>query len=106
MQLNNMCREAKGRAHMMLKAAIAVAIAVTSSPCLAQVDAALFAGAHVGASAGAVAEDLVGGVDRTRSFILRGGAELALSKTVGVRLEFEHLDGSRNGLMLGMPIRF
>ena len=39
-------------------------------------------------AAGNVAEDLVGGVDRTRSFILRGGAELALSKTVGVRLEF------------------
>lgn len=45
-------------------------------------------------------------LDRTRSFILRAGAETRLSHRIGARIEFEHLDGSRNQFMLGVPIRF
>jgi len=46
------------------------------------------------------------GFDRNSSFILRGGMEYRLSKRAGVRLEFEHLDGTRNQFALGIPIRF
>ena len=45
-------------------------------------------------------------LSRTRSFILRGGSEYRLTQHVGIRAEFEHLDGTRNSFMLGVPIRF
>ncbi len=43
---------------------------------------------------------------RTRSFLLRVGVEYRLARRVNARLEFQHLDGSRNQFMLGLPIRF
>ena len=45
-------------------------------------------------------------LSRTRSFVLRGGGEYRLTRHVDVRAEFEHLDGTRNSFMLGVPIRF
>ena len=41
-----------------------------------------------------------------RSFVLRGGGEYRLMRHVGVRVEFEHLDGTRNSFIVGVPIRF
>ena len=45
-------------------------------------------------------------LSRTRSFVLRGGSEYRLTEHVGIRAEFEHLDGTRNSFMLGVPIGF
>ena len=45
-------------------------------------------------------------LDHARSFILRAGVEAAVINRVHVRLEFEHLDGTRNQFMVGVPIRF
>jgi len=47
-----------------------------------------------------------GDLSRTRSFVLRGGSEYRLTQHVGIRAEFEHLDGTRNSFMFGLPIRF
>ncbi len=41
-----------------------------------------------------------------RSFILVGGLEVRASARISVRLEAMHLDGTRNQVMLGIPIRF
>ena len=53
-------------------------------------------------------EPVLGGDDlsRDRSFVLRGGGEYRLTRHVAVRAEFEHLDGTRNSFILGVPIRF
>lgn len=59
-----------------------------------------------GFQSGAVAPGVFGSIERTRSFVLRGGVELAASRRVRARLEFQHLDGTRNQFMLGVPIRF
>jgi outer membrane immunogenic protein len=40
------------------------------------------------------------------SFILLGGVELRASSRANVRVEFIHLDGTRNQVMVGIPIRF
>lgn len=42
----------------------------------------------------------------TASFVLGGGIEVAASERISVRARFQHLDGSRNHFMLGVPIRF
>lgn len=50
-----------------------------------------------------------GAVDNLRrnsSFVLRGGMEVAATPHVHARLEFQHLDGTRNQFMIGIPIRF
>ena len=47
-----------------------------------------------------------GDLPQTRSFVLRGGGELMLTRRVALRAEFEHLDGTRNSFILGIPIRF
>ena len=57
-------------------------------------------------AAGNVSPGAADGLDRTRSFILRAGAEWAVSRRAHVRIEFEHLDGTRNQFMVGVPIRF
>lgn len=57
-------------------------------------------------AAGNVGADLLGSLNDTRSFILRGGVEAAVAPHTAVRLEFEHLDGTRNQFMVGIPIRF
>lgn len=57
-------------------------------------------------ASGNVAAGATDGLDRTRSFVLRGGAEWTLAPRIGLRLEYEHLDGTRNQFMLGVPIRF
>jgi len=44
--------------------------------------------------------------DWNQSFILLGGVELKVSSRANLRLEFMHLDGTRNQFMLGIPIRF
>lgn len=54
----------------------------------------------------AVEPEALVGLDRNASFVLRGGGEFRLSRSAGLRLEFEHLDGGRNQFMLGVPIRF
>lgn len=59
-----------------------------------------------GFQSGAVAPGVFGATEYTRSFVLRGGVELAASRRVGVRLEFQHLDGTRNQFMRGVPTRF
>ncbi len=46
------------------------------------------------------------GLERNDSFVLRGGVEYRLNRAAGVRLEFQHLDGTRNQFALGIPIRF
>ena len=45
-------------------------------------------------------------LSKNRSFVLRGGGEYRLTRRVAVRAEFEHLDGTRNSFILGVPIRF
>ncbi|TPG15508.1 hypothetical protein EAH84_01520 [Sphingomonas oligophenolica] len=40
-----------------------------------------------------------------RSFVLRAGAETRLLDRVGARIEFEHLDDSRDQFMLGISVR-
>lgn len=45
-------------------------------------------------------------LSHNRSFVLRSGGEYRLTRHVAVRAEFEHLDGTRNTFMLGVPIRF
>ena len=45
-------------------------------------------------------------LSRNRSFVLRGGGEYRVSRHVALRAEFEHLDGTSNTFMLGLPIRF
>lgn len=57
-------------------------------------------------AAGNAAPSALAGLDLTRSFILRGGAEMRMTRATGIRLEFEHLDGTRNQFMIGVPIRF
>lgn len=42
----------------------------------------------------------------TRSFVLGGGVEHVLSRGISVRARFQHLDGTRNQFMIGIPIRF
>lgn len=54
----------------------------------------------------ASAPELVGDLAKTSSFVLRGGVEHALGRRIGARLEFEHLDGTRNQFVVGLPIRF
>ncbi|MBV8687001.1 MAG: porin family protein [Alphaproteobacteria bacterium] len=46
------------------------------------------------------------GDSTTASFVLGGGVEHRIGRNLSARLEFEHLDGSRNQFMLGFPIRF
>ena len=41
-----------------------------------------------------------------RSFILLAGVEVRASQRANVRLEFMHLDGTRNQVMVGIPVRF
>lgn len=41
-----------------------------------------------------------------RSFILLAGVELKALPKANVRIEFMHLDGTRNQVMVGVPIRF
>lgn len=54
-----------------------------------------------------IASANVGPVDSvTASFVLGGGIEYAASQRLSVRARFQHLDGSRNQFMLGVPIRF
>lgn len=55
---------------------------------------------------GNVSQDAVNDLNKARSVVLRAGAEWQVSRRANVRLEFEHLDGSRNQFMLGLPIRF
>lgn len=72
----------------------------------------IYAGAGYGehrynvVSTGNVVPGAGNGLGVTRSFILRSGAEFNLKKNASVRIEFEHLDGSRNQIMIGIPIRF
>ena len=69
---------------------------------------------YAGAGYGGHDYDLVGSspapgsddLSYNRSFVLRGGSEYRLGRHVAVRAEFEHLDGTRNTFMLGIPIRF
>ena len=97
---------------MMLKGAIAVAIAVASSPCLAQADAASFAGPHIGASAGAVNHHFVleeeAPSGATRRFNVHrwgvggelfAGYDLAVSSrvVVGAEAQFEFVGARRGG---------
>jgi opacity protein-like surface antigen len=44
--------------------------------------------------------------DWNRSFTIGAGAEYALGRRVALRAEFHHLDGTRNQLMLALPVRF
>lgn len=44
--------------------------------------------------------------DWNQSFILVGGVEWKASSRANLRLEFMHLDGTRNQVMVGIPIRF
>lgn len=55
-----------------------------------------------------ISSEPIGGDDlsRTRSFVLRGGGEYRLARHVTLRAEFEHLDGTRNSFIVGVPIRF
>lgn len=55
---------------------------------------------------GNVSREAANSLDSTRSFVLRTGTEWRLTRRANLRLEFEHLDGSRNQFMLGVPIRF
>lgn len=41
-----------------------------------------------------------------RSFVLVGGVETPISRRIRTRLEFQHLDGTRNEVLLAFPIRF
>lgn len=41
-----------------------------------------------------------------KSFVVGGGLEYRLARSFSLRAEFEHLDGSRNQFMVGVPIRF
>lgn len=72
----------------------------------------LYAGGGYGEHAYRVVDsepNLIGGsqdLDHNRSFVLRGGAEIAVRHHVAIRAEFEHLDGTRNQFILGVPIRF
>lgn len=40
------------------------------------------------------------------SFTVGGGAEYRLSRQVGVRIDFRHLDNQMSHLLVGLPIRF
>jgi outer membrane immunogenic protein len=40
------------------------------------------------------------------SFVVGGGAEYALRRGVGVRLDMKHVDNQTWQLMLGVPLRF
>lgn len=42
----------------------------------------------------------------TRSFVVGGGVEQVLSRRISMRARFQHLDGTRNQFMVGIPIRF
>lgn len=42
----------------------------------------------------------------SRSFSIGAGAELALTARLAARIELHHLDGTRNQVMLGLPLRF
>lgn len=42
----------------------------------------------------------------TRSFVLGGGVEYALRQRLAIRARFQHLDGTRNQIMIGIPVRF
>ncbi len=55
---------------------------------------------------GNVSSAALDSLDSARSFILRGGVQGRLTSKLGIRFEYEHLDGSRNQFMLGLPIRF
>ena len=49
----------------------------------------------------------VTGVDESgSSFIVGAGAEYRLSPSVGLRLDFKHVDNQSNQLLLGVPVRF
>jgi len=47
-----------------------------------------------------------GNLHRNASFILGAGAEARVSRRLSVRLDLEHLDGSRNRVSIGIPLRF
>ncbi|WP_420606337.1 outer membrane protein [Novosphingopyxis sp.] len=50
------------------------------------------------------------GVDNVKatghSFVVGAGGEYRLSKAIGVRLDFRHLDNQSNQLLIGLPVRF
>lgn len=54
-------------------------------------------------AAGAVAFDFG---ETSSSFTLGIGGEVKLSPGIAARLEFHHLDGTRNQILLGIPVRF
>lgn len=72
----------------------------------------LYAGAGYGEhryrtiAVGNVAPEASRGLDKTSSFVLRAGLETRVFRKVNARLEFMHLDGSRNSILLGFPLMF
>lgn len=49
--------------------------------------------------------DVEGLPDWNRSFVLTGGAELPVGKDLRARMEFQHLDGTRNAFIVGLVVK-